>query len=253
MGVIFVYTIRGIIMNKYINKTYNTKYYGKVTVLEYLSYKKVLLLFNNTGHKGHYRMDKVLEGNIKDPLHKSVAGVGFFGVGKCKSTDKAYSVWSSMLERCYSSTGHLSNKNDSYFTKVSVCSEWHDYQNFAEWFNLNYEKGYQLDKDLLYKDNNQYCPDKCCMLPAELNAVLINNKGYTNDLPVGVTYHKRDKVYVAQCSNGDFVQHIGNYQDLDIAKKAYREFKKERIISLLTKHPSLCDSIQIALLNYEPY
>ena len=240
-------------MNKYINKTYNTTYYGDVTVLEYLSYKKVLVIFHNTGHKGYYRMDKVLEGNIKDPLHKSVAGVGFFGVGKFKSTGKAYNVWSSMIERCYSPTSSMSNKNDSYFTKVFVCSEWQDYQNFAEWFSLNYKKGYQLDKDLLYKNNNQYCPEKCCMLPSELNAVLINKKGYNNGLPVGVTYHKRDKVYVAKCSDGNFVQHIGNYRDLDMAKKAYSEFKKERISTLLTKYPSLCDKIKVALLNYEPY
>ena len=62
----------------------------------------------------------------------------------------AYQVWQHMLERCYNSK--FKEKRPSY-VGVTCCEEWLLFTNFDKWFKDNYIKGYQLDKDLLVKDN----------------------------------------------------------------------------------------------------
>ena len=65
-------------------------------------------------------------------------------------THPAYSTWASMLNRCYNPK--YKEKHPTY-VGVTCCEEWLLFTNFDKWFKDNYIKGYQLDKDLLVKDN----------------------------------------------------------------------------------------------------
>ena len=53
-----------------------------------------------------------------------------------------------------------------------------------------------LDKDILYKGNKEYAPDKCIFVPERINKLFLKNDADRGDLPIGVTYHKNKKYTV---------------------------------------------------------
>lgn len=68
-----------------------------------------------------------------------------------------YSSYKSMMERCYRRKS--SNYSNYGGRGISVCDEWHDIRNFAEWANRSgYERGLSLDR---IDVNGNYCPDNC--------------------------------------------------------------------------------------------
>ena len=87
-----------------------------------------------------------IRGQVKNPYDKTVYDIG-------------YSVWRNLLGRCYSPKV----KNYKAYSDCIVCDEWHNYQNFAEWYDSNiYQVGTErmhLDKDILVKNNRLYSPD----------------------------------------------------------------------------------------------
>lgn len=78
----------------------------------------------------------------------------------------SYQVWKGMLRRCYD------YNEKSYKTYggvgVYVCNEWLSFSKFKEWFDKNYIKGCDLDKDSLgvvdFDGNRYYSPESCCFL-----------------------------------------------------------------------------------------
>lgn len=110
-------------------------------------------------------------GQIKNPYDKTTYGVGYLGSGEymAKADGKvveSYNVWHDMIRRCYSEKSK--EKFQAYFHICMVSKLWHNYQNFAEWFNKNkYEVDGRLhiDKDILYPGNRIYCPDTCLLVP----------------------------------------------------------------------------------------
>src|SRR5699024_6213086 len=113
-------------------------------------------------------------------MKKTVHGVGYFGDGDYVGSvggkkTAAYRSWQNMLRRCYCSLSHI--KKPSY-VGCTVSEEWHDFQNFAEWYYSQdcCAMGYELDKDILNKGNTTYSKDLCCLVPRELNALLASNK-----------------------------------------------------------------------------
>lgn len=53
------------------------------------------------------------------------------------------------------------------YNGVVVCTEWHNYQNFAEWYCTHYPndgKIYELDKDNKSGDCKIYSPETCCFV-----------------------------------------------------------------------------------------
>ena len=92
-----------------------------------------------------------------------------------------YTKWLSMVSRCrgYKKDKDLSligTSNRSYIENHSVCDEWHDLENFSEWFKDNYHyEGWSLDKDLLSEIgslNRLYSPSSVTPLPHRLNLYL---------------------------------------------------------------------------------
>lgn len=83
-------------------------------------------------------------------------------------THPAYSIWEAMLNRCY---GSVSKSNINY-AGVSCCIEWHSLHKFILWWSNNFIPGYQLDKDLLVKNNQIYGPDTCVFAPANINSFI---------------------------------------------------------------------------------
>jgi len=81
-----------------------------------------------------------------------------------------YSVYRSMIARCYTTT--KSGYKNYYQKGVKVCDEWkNDYQKFLDWCLANgWAKGLQLDKDI--KGNGLlYSPETCCFVTARDNGL----------------------------------------------------------------------------------
>ena len=139
-----------------VGSEWDTKKCGKITVVEYTSCNDVCVEFNSTGFKKNTSAKHIGSGNVKDPTFPQIFSVGYFGVGKHKAFDlgkptKAYNCWRDMLRRCYDES---SRHRWPTYKSVSVCKQWHNFQEFAEWYELNHPKHeskerYELDKDVL--------------------------------------------------------------------------------------------------------
>ena len=121
----------------------------------------------------------IKNGLVFNPYYKKVSGVGFIGEGAYKSRDKSgmtreYSIWKSMIYRCYSPNAF---KGYPSYSDCLVDSRWHNFQNFSEdilslegynrWF-LNIEK-MELDKDIKIKGNRLYSKDTCMFVTKKEN------------------------------------------------------------------------------------
>ena len=86
------------------------------------------------------RYSRVSIGKVKNPHHCSVVGIGFIGQGPYKPSTKyislkSYSTWVSMLQRCYS---NITLERQPTYKGCVVVEEWHNFQNFAKWFEEKY-------------------------------------------------------------------------------------------------------------------
>jgi len=187
---------------------------------------------------------------IKDKLHPSVYGVGFVGVGKYKpsingSITKAYSVWHSMLNRCYNLKYQAAKPT---YAGCSVCDEWHNFQEFASWFEINYQDGLHLDKDLLVQGNKIYGPEFCLFVSAAINSLLVDSKASRGLYPQGVILNKLNKKFMARMSINGKVKHLGTFLTPKEASAAYIKAKCELIKQIAIKQS---EPLRSALLSYK--
>jgi len=169
------------------------------------------------------RYDVVKYGEVKNPYHKSVQGVGFLGEGKFKVSVKgkhteAYKTWAGMLKRCYNEKSFL--KHPTY-KDVTVCEEWHNYQNFAEWFEKNYIKNWEIDKDILSLGDKTYSPDVCIFLPKALNSFLASRHSSNMSGFTGVYQNKTYATWTAQINIENKQVYLGSFTNKEDAIKAY--------------------------------
>lgn len=172
-----------------IHKTNNS---GNLQVIEYRSWINVLIKFISTGYETSARVHNIRTGKVKDKLKPTVLGVGFIGDGKYRPTDgknmtEEYARWSGMLTRCYSS--QYLDRFPSY-KGCTVCEEWHNFQNFAKWYNENHPKdgkNYEIDKDLSnFGDSGKiYSPETCLFVTPQVNTEEAHAKSYTLIDPSG--------------------------------------------------------------------
>ena len=171
-----------------INNVYTSNNYGDFRIVKYVNCGHVGVEFINTGYMTITQSAHIIRGHVKDPLAPKVYGVGYVGIGQHAAyidnikTIK-YSVWSGMLERCYSDKLHY--KHPSYIG-CTVCDDWHDFQVFADWFEINYIKGYDLDKDIKIKGNRIYSPTTCLFVTQKDNIIEASAKHYIFINPQGV-------------------------------------------------------------------
>lgn len=164
---------------------------------------------------------------------KLVKGVGYNSGGKHLarkdgSYTRLYHLWRTMLARCY--CDKMQARQPTYIG-CTVDERWHDFQNYAEWYTSNefFDSGYQLDKDVLIKGNKIYSPDTCCLIPQELNKLLLDRKASRGKYPRGVIYERPMRKYLARVSVNGRDKHVGYFKCPNEAHAAYVVAKEAHV------------------------
>lgn len=162
---------------------------GEVVIKGFPSKVRIDIEFKDTGTRRSVRIDSLIAGTVLDPMCRLTQGVGYLGIGKYSYSENkmAHKCWSRMLERCYSKSWHAGKPT---YSDCEVCPEWHNFQNFAEWYQNNYPKDgkkYQLDKDIKTPGNKTYSPETCLFVTASENTIHAHAKRYIFSSPSGET------------------------------------------------------------------
>lgn len=202
-----------------------------ITIIEYFNKRNCTVEFVNGVVLKNKQFKSILAGEIRNPMHHSVCNIGYFGVGNFKSkvnkvTTKHYDAWNSMINRCYNT---YYNKRNPTYVDVKVCNEWHNFQNFAKWFEENYKSEFMgewcLDKDILVKGNKIYSSETCCLVPQEINKLFTKRERKRGNLPIGVT--KSGKKFIStmtaieKLNSGTFNTPEETFNAYKIAKESW--------------------------------
>lgn len=150
--------------------------YGAYNIVSYVDANNIKVRFIDTGFTRKTSTKSIKLGTVKDLIKPSLCGVGFIGDGHFKSKvngkdSKPYTVWRGMIRRCYDESA----RGYKYYGAVGVfvCSEWHNFQNFAKWYTNNYKdlsKNYEVDKDTKSPvGNKSYSPETCILITHKAN------------------------------------------------------------------------------------
>lgn len=226
---------------------------GTYTVVQVITTKKIKIRFDSTGFETWTTAANMGGGKIKDPLHRSLFDIGFIGIGphKAKSNgryNRAYYVWKNLMCRCY---GHKSHEKHPTYKGCYIGEEWHNFQNFAEWYYTHYVDGYELDKDILTGGAGTcYSPENCCFVPKALNLLVQYVRNKDSGLPLGVDFVKRSGKYRVRVSDGEKSTCLGYFESPEEAFNIYKQ-TKERIIKEKAEEyrTMIAENVYEALIN----
>lgn len=202
------------------------------------------------------------KGEIKCPYEPSVYGVGYIGEGKykCKEngkTTRVYKTWHGILERCYDNKCH--EKHPTYID-CKVSEEWHNFQNFAKWYEDNYYEvegqKMHLDKDILVKGNKIYSPETCIFVPQTINLLFTKRQNYRGKSVIGtspVNGKYLVKCHLINLKTGKSKQkNLGYYNTQEKAFEVYKYYKEKNIKQVADYYREQIPEILYNILyNYE--
>lgn len=235
----------------------------KMKIVQYNRYDDIIVEFQDE-YKTQVstRYDDFLNGQVKNPYHKSVCNVGMVGIkypiSENSKHTKEYESWSRMLRRCFDEK--TKEKNPSY-KNVTCCDKWLYFENFYEWLHsqenfdkwLNGER-WHIDKDILVKGNKVYSPETCCLVPININSLFTKCDNARGDLLIGVS--KNGSGFQAWCSNPITNEHenLGTYQTQEESFCVYK-IRKEGLIKQVAEleynKGNITKRCYEAMMNYE--
>lgn len=231
-------------------------------IVEYNSHNDMIIEFQDEcKYRMHTQYCNFQNGNVKNPYYPSVYGVGITGLKyprsfNCRIT-KEYNSWFNILQRSFSEN----EKNRSpYYKDVTCCEEWFLFENFYEWLHNqdNFDKWYSgkrwaIDKDIIVKGNKLYSPDTCCLVPQNVNCLLLKRDALRGEFPIGVK--KRGDKFEANCGN-PFTrkrEHLGVYdtpEEAFLTYKIHRENYIKQVAEIEYKSGNITKPCYEALINY---
>ena len=186
---------------------------------------------NDLGYKIHVKEEVTINGGKR--IRKSVF--------LCKY----YTVWESMLTRCYSKK-FLESKPS--YTGTSVCSEWLSATSFKKWMEQQDWQGKCLDKDIIVPGSRLYSPETCAFVLNATNSFVTARDACRGDYPIGVDLFKRTGKYRAQCEN-PFTgkqEHLGYFSAPEEAHEAWRKRKHElsQLVAATESDPRVVEALK---------
>lgn len=174
---------------------------------------------------------------------------GYTVSGEGRTNSPAWTVWRAMLDRCYNPNR---SRHSPAYDGCMMCEDWHDFQNFAEWFYANVKEGFQIDKDIKVKGNKLYCPEMCVVVPPHVNTLLLDQHKYTGALKQGVTFNKKSGKFYASISRFGRKCHLGSFDSEDDAHAFYCVEKTKyvaEVVSMYLTSGDITSGIATALIN----
>jgi len=241
----------------YLGNVYLNNKGFKMKVIEYNRKDSVVVRFNN-GYEVRTTMQHVLAGNVKNVDCCSVYGIGYIGIGEHKPSingvcTKEYVVWRLILRRCYDKENQKVHKT---YKGCTVAREWHNFQNFAEWYKKEYYnigEPLNVDKDFKNKGNTVYSPENCLLMPSRLNKIArhIKSEGYSH--PIGV--REENNRFLSSVQQMDKRIYVGTYDTPEQAFQAYKQAKEAYIQQVANEYKQkygdkFPDKVYQALMNY---
>lgn len=163
-----------------------------------------------------------------------------------------YTVWKSMLERCYSE--EYLRKRPSY-RGCFVCSDWLYFTKFKKWMQSQPWHGKQIDKDLIVDGNKEYSPYFCAFVSQPTNSFATDRKSNCGELPVGVDFHSGNRKFQARCSNpfSGKRENLGYFNCPKKAHEAWRSRKHELALQLadLQSDPRVSAALRVRYLKQQ--
>lgn len=242
-----------------VGKVFKSRNYGDYIVTAYKNAKEISIKFLQTGFETTSELKEVKSGAVKDYFLPTVSGVGYLGIGdhECqyvnafgkKTNTPEYEVWNGMLKRCYNKEWRDKGKHLSY-EGATVCKEWHNFQNFAEWYkSMKPQEGFALDKDLKIIGNREYSPQACSFVPPRVNSLFTGTKD-DRDLPRGVHMCNTKGKFIVQLHKGDVTAkgnpkqtYLGAYGNKDEAIAVYRKAKIEIVSQVADEYKDVLDPV----------
>ena len=220
-------------------------------IIEYRMRDDIDIEFLDDFHyvKKHNTYSNFKSGSVKNPYDRTLFGVGYLGDGeymarKNHKMEDSYEIWSKIIERCY----WYPQKYPAYHGKCIVCDKWHNYQNFAKWFNENkyeVEGSLHIDKDILFPNSNIYSEETCLLVPQIINMMFMN-KPNKRGLPNGI--YKNRNGYLAEYGE----QKLGVYPTLEEAYAIYAMAKEKKIKEVADEYKGIIPKkVYEALYDYK--
>ena len=239
----------------FIGKIYSSNNYGDFEITKYDNPKEVHVKFVSTGYETVSQMGNIKYGRVKDKFLPTVFGVGIVGDASTRengSMVREYTIWQSMLLRCYDEKSRF--KYETY--KDCIVSEnFKSYQFFKNWCRdqVGFEnKGWNLDKDILFKGNKFYSEYTCCFVPQEINKLFLKSKRARGIYPIGVSFNKKAGLFSSRIYSNGVAKHIGYFKTPEEAFKEYKKAKEDYVKEVAEKWKGeISTRVYEALTDYE--
>lgn len=236
-------------------------------IIGYNNCLDIIVEFQDEYHyQTHTTMHYFKIGMVYNPYYPQIFNKGIKGAkyssldGNGKAT-KEYLTWYGMMRRCYNVKEQQKPRNSTYI-KCAVCDSWLLYENFYDWMHkeenfktwINLRKA-SLDKDILIKHNNIYSPERCSLVPSYINNLFTRREADRGSCVIGVSYHKRDKKYYANCADGTGkLVFLGSYTSEYEAFIQYKKYKENLIKEVANKEynaGAISSKCYEAMMKYE--
>lgn len=131
-----------------------------------------------------------------------------------------YQVWRNMINRVYS------GRHSSY-SGCSACNDWLKFSEFKCWMEMQAWENKEIDKDILEPGNKIYSQEMCVFIPGALNMFTTDRAANRGDHPLGVSWCRRSKKFLAKCKNPFTLKEdgLGYFDCPDLAHEAWRAKK----------------------------
>lgn len=245
-------------LRELLGKDFTTNTSGNCFVVDYVNNRNVIVIFYDPIYITSCELGDLRKGKVKNPLYPSVYGKGYLGIGKYSTKDKeAYGLWMSMLKRSYCDEFKVQCPS---YEDVTVCDEWLNFQNFAEWcysqkfFNSKDEEGrvYHLDKDGIIKGNKVYSPEACCFVPQEINKLWQRKVKNSGKYLTGVNLHKDGKRFISRIVLCGKTKYLGVFNTQEDAVASYHAAKDDYIKNISERYKDVVDNkVYEILLNMD--
>ena len=218
-------------------------------IVEYNSNKDIIVEFQDEHkYRLHTQYKHFKNGQCKNPFFTSVFGHGYLGTNKEGNIPNVnefkdgkwyntwgYNKWCKMLMRCF--YDKTKEKQPTY-KDVICCDKWLCFANFLEDFEIlkqeyswSENETLNLDKDILHKGNKIYSLENCVLVPQWINNLFTKRDNDRGAYPIGVSYHKGNKKYLAQCGINGKQKSLGYFNTPQEAFNVYKiakenEFKR---------------------------